>query len=210
MVAVPAVKPVTRPVVALTAVMLVSLLDQDPPVTVEVKADVPLTQMFWFPLSVPAVGAAVTVMVRVAIALAQPPVPTTVYVMVAVPAVKPVTRPVVALTVAMLVSLLDQDPPVVVDAKVVLFDTHIKLEPEIEPGTGGAARFKFSVMIESQSLEAGMVRVYIPAEVSVCEPKVKLSPWQMDTEMEFVALILTVRLRVMAESHPLKAGMVRL
>ena len=78
MVAVPAVKPVTRPVVALTAVMLVSLLDQDPPVMVEVKADVPLTQMVWFPLSVPAVGAAVTVMVRVAVALAQPPVPTTV------------------------------------------------------------------------------------------------------------------------------------
>ena len=78
MVAVPAVKPVTRPVVALTAVMLVSLLDQDPPVTVEVKADVPLTQMPWLPLRVPAVGAAVTVTVRVAVALAQPPVPTTV------------------------------------------------------------------------------------------------------------------------------------
>ena len=76
MVAVPAVKPVTRPVVALTVAMLVSLLDQDPPVTVEVKADVPLTQMFWFPLSVPAVGAVVTVTEREAVALAQPPVPT--------------------------------------------------------------------------------------------------------------------------------------
>ena len=78
MVAVPAVKPVTRPVVALTAVMLVSLLDQDPPVMEGLKVVVPLTQMLWFPLSVPAVGAAVTVMVRVALALAHPPVPTTV------------------------------------------------------------------------------------------------------------------------------------
>ena len=76
MVAVPAVKPVTRPVVALTMAMLVSLLVQDPPVMLEVKVDVPLTQMLGFPLIVPAVGAAVTVTERVAVALAQPPVPT--------------------------------------------------------------------------------------------------------------------------------------
>ena len=78
MVAVPAVKPVTRPVVALTVATAGVLLDQAPPVTVEVKVDVPLTQMPWLPLRVPAVGAAVTVTVRVAVALAQPPVPTTV------------------------------------------------------------------------------------------------------------------------------------
>ena len=78
MVAVPAATPVTTPEVALTLAMLVSLLDQDPPVMVEVMVDVPITQMLWFPLSVPAVGAAVTVMVRVALALAHPPVPTTV------------------------------------------------------------------------------------------------------------------------------------
>ena len=76
MVAVPAVKPVTRPVVALTVAIAGVLLDQEPPVMLEVKVDVPLTQMLWFPLSVPAVGAAVTVTVRVAVALAQPPVPT--------------------------------------------------------------------------------------------------------------------------------------
>ena len=76
MVAVPAVKPVTRPVVALTVATAGVLLDQEPPVMVEVKVDVPLTQMLWFPLSVPAVGAVVTVTVRVAVALAQPPVPT--------------------------------------------------------------------------------------------------------------------------------------
>ena len=78
MVAVPAAIPVTSPVVALMVATAGVLLDQAPPVTVEVKVDVPLTQMPWLPLRVPAVGAAVTVMVRVAVALAQPPVPTTV------------------------------------------------------------------------------------------------------------------------------------
>ncbi len=78
MVAVPAAIPVTSPVVALTVAIAGVLLDQAPPVTVEVNVDVPLTQMPWLPLRVPAEGAAVTVTVRVAVALAQPPVPTTV------------------------------------------------------------------------------------------------------------------------------------
>ena len=76
MVAVPAAIPVTSPVVALTVATAGVLLDQAPPEMVEVKVVVPVTQMLWFPLSVPAVGAAVTVTVRVAVALAQPPVPT--------------------------------------------------------------------------------------------------------------------------------------
>jgi hypothetical protein len=78
MVALPAVKPVTRPVVGLTVAMVGALLDQAPPEMVEVKVVVPVTQMLWFPLRVPAVGAVVTVTVRVALALAQPPVPVTV------------------------------------------------------------------------------------------------------------------------------------
>ena len=78
MVAVPAVTPVTRPEVALTVAIAGVLLDQDPPVTVDAKIDVPFTQIPWLPLRVPAEGAAVTVTVRVAVALAQPPVPTTV------------------------------------------------------------------------------------------------------------------------------------
>ena len=78
MVAVPAVTPVTSPVVALTVATAGVLLDQAPPEMVEVKVDVPLTQMFWFPLIVPAVGGAVMVTVRVAVASAQPPVPLTV------------------------------------------------------------------------------------------------------------------------------------
>ena len=75
MVAVPAVKPVTRPVVALTVAMAGSLLDQAPPEMVDAKIDVPFTQMPCVPLSVPADGVAVTVTVRVAVAFEQPPVP---------------------------------------------------------------------------------------------------------------------------------------
>ena len=78
MVAVPAVKPVTNPVVALTVAMLVSLLDQLPPLTVEANVVVPATQMLCVPLRVPAEAGAVTVTVLVAVALAQPPVPGTV------------------------------------------------------------------------------------------------------------------------------------
>jgi hypothetical protein len=78
MVAIPPVIPVTTPEVALTVAMPGALLDQVPPVAVELKVVVWLEQMFWLPLSVPALGAAVTVTVRVAVALAQPPVPMTV------------------------------------------------------------------------------------------------------------------------------------
>ncbi len=115
MVAVPAATPVTTPEVALTVATAGVLLDQVPPGMEEVKLDVSLTQTLWFPLRVPAVGAAVTVMVRVAVALAQPPVPITVYVMVAVPAATPVTTPEVALTVATAGVLLDQEPPEMVE-----------------------------------------------------------------------------------------------
>ena len=78
MIALPAARPVTRPVVGLTVATVRALLDQAPPEMVEVKVVVPVTQMLWFPLRVPAVGAVVTVTVRVAVALAQPPVPVTV------------------------------------------------------------------------------------------------------------------------------------
>ena len=78
MVAVPAVTPVTRPEVALTVAIAGALLDQVPPFAVEEKVVVAFTQMFCVPLRIPAVGAAVTVTVRVAVALVQPPVPVTV------------------------------------------------------------------------------------------------------------------------------------
>ena len=78
MVAVPAVKPVTTPVVALTVAMAGVLLDQAPPEMVDAKIDVPFTQIPCVPLSVPADGVAVTVTDRVAVPFEQPPVPVTV------------------------------------------------------------------------------------------------------------------------------------
>jgi hypothetical protein len=78
MVAVPAATPVTSPVVALTVAIAGVLLDQAPPEMVDAKIDVPFTQMPCVPLSVPAEGVAVTVTMRVAVALEQPPVPVTV------------------------------------------------------------------------------------------------------------------------------------
>ena len=76
--AVPAATPVTRPVEALMVATPVALLDQLPPETVEAKVVVPATHTVWVPLRVPAEGAAETVTVRVAVALAHPPVPVTV------------------------------------------------------------------------------------------------------------------------------------
>ena len=78
MVAVPADTPVTTPVVAFTVATAVLLLLQLPPDTVELKVLVPATQIDWVPLSVPAVGAALTVTVLVAVASEHPPVPVTV------------------------------------------------------------------------------------------------------------------------------------
>ena len=78
MVAVPAATPVTSPVFAFTVAMAVLLLLQLPPVVVEVNCVFEPTQIACVPLSVPADEAAVTVTVRVAVALAHPPVPFTV------------------------------------------------------------------------------------------------------------------------------------
>ena len=74
----PAVKPVTRPVEVSMVATAGALLVHLPPEMVEAKVDVLFTQISCVPLSVPAVGAAVTVTVRVAVALAHPPVPATV------------------------------------------------------------------------------------------------------------------------------------
>ena len=78
MVAVPAPRPVTRPENALTVAIEVADEDHEPPVTVELNCVVNPVQTFCVPLNVPALGAAVTVTVLVAVALLQPPVPETV------------------------------------------------------------------------------------------------------------------------------------
>ncbi len=79
MVAVPAATPVITPVLLLTVAVPVAPDVQAPPAfPLDEKVVVPATQMFCVPLKVPAFGAAVTVTVLVAVALAHPPVPVTV------------------------------------------------------------------------------------------------------------------------------------
>jgi len=56
----------------------VLLLLHEPPFTVEVNVANEPTQMFWLPLSVPALSVGVTVTVRVAVASGHPPEPVTV------------------------------------------------------------------------------------------------------------------------------------
>ena len=95
--------------------------DQEPPVTEELKVEVPLEQMAVVPEIVPAEGAAETVTVLVATASAQPPVPVIVYEIVAVPAATPVTTP-EEFTVAKFVFELDQVPVTAVVCPFVQFE----------------------------------------------------------------------------------------
>ena len=111
-VAVPAATPVTTPVEALTVAMPVLPDVHVPPlVPFDVKVVVPPTQTACVPLKVPALDAAVTVTVRVAVEAGHPPAAAIVYVIVAVPAATPVTTPVELFTVAIAVLLDDHVPP---------------------------------------------------------------------------------------------------
>ena len=94
----------------INAILLLELV-QVPPATVDLNTVVPVIQIDAPPLSVPATGGVVTVTVLVAVASAHPPVPTIVYVIVAVPAATPVINPVELLMVAMVLSELVQLPP---------------------------------------------------------------------------------------------------
>jgi hypothetical protein len=78
MLADPAEEPITSPVDELTVATAGLLLLQLPPATVELNVLVPATQIDWVPLNTPAVGAAVTVTVLVAVPSGHPPVPVTV------------------------------------------------------------------------------------------------------------------------------------
>ena len=69
---------VTNPVDEFMVATVVFADDQVPPDTVEVNIVFPFKHVAVVPLNVPALGAAVTVRVLVAVALAQPPVPKTV------------------------------------------------------------------------------------------------------------------------------------
>ena len=75
---VPAATPEITPVEALTVAFPIVPEAHVPPETVDEKVVVPVSQIVCVPLKVPALGGAVTVIVLVAVALVQPPVPTTV------------------------------------------------------------------------------------------------------------------------------------
>jgi len=77
-------------------------------------------------------------MVRVAVALAHPPEPSTVYVIVATPAATPVTTPVFETTVAIEVLLDVHDPPATVDVKVRVAPIHTVCVPLRVPAVGNA------------------------------------------------------------------------
>ena len=78
MVAVPAETPEIAPVVELIVATPTAEDVHVPPVWVEENVELPPTQIACVPDRVPALGAAVTVTVLVAVAFGQPPVPVTV------------------------------------------------------------------------------------------------------------------------------------
>jgi len=109
---VPATTGVITPVVEFTVAIVVALEVHDPPVfPFELNVVVLLVHNAWFPLIVPAFGAAVIVTSLIAVAFKQPPVPVTVYVIVSIPAATPVTNPDEALTVAIDNGLEVHTPP---------------------------------------------------------------------------------------------------
>jgi hypothetical protein len=127
-VAEPAATPVIRPVELLTVATPVLPEVQAPPLfPLEVNDVVASIQTSCVPLRVPALGAAVTVTVRVAVALpVQGEVAVTVYVIIAVPAATPVMTPVELFTVATDVLLDDHAPPELpFEVKVLVPLTHM-------------------------------------------------------------------------------------
>ena len=90
------------------------------------------------PLKVPALKGAVTVTSNVAVALAQPPKPVTVYVIVAVPVASGVITPEEGLIVALVGSDEDHVPPKISLSKVVVPLEHIVCVPLKVPALTGA------------------------------------------------------------------------
>jgi hypothetical protein len=128
---VPALTGVTTPVDVLMLATAVVAEDQDPPLTEELKVEVPLEQMAVVPEIVPAEGAVVTVTFLVAVAFGHPFAPVTVYVMVAVPAATPVIVP--ADADAILTFEEVQVPPETVEVNVVVDPTHTDCVPDKVP-----------------------------------------------------------------------------
>ncbi len=151
-VALPAATAVTTPVEALTVAKLVLSLVHAPPASpFELNVVVPLEQIACVPLSVPALGAAVTVTVLVAVSLAQPPVPVTIYLIVVVPAATGVITPVEAFTVATPV-LTELHAPLSPSVEnVVVPSEHTDCVPESTPAFGSVVTV--TVLVADESLQ---------------------------------------------------------
>ena len=166
MVAVPAATPVTTPVEALTVAMPVLPDVHVPPLApFDVNVVVPPEQTACVPLSVPALDAAVTVTVRVAVEAAHPPAAAIVYVIVVVPAATPVTTPVELFTVAIDVLPDVHAPPVSPSVvNVVVPDVQIACVPDKVPAVAQGRRTK---NIAPQRSCADIFTVPFPVEPAV-------------------------------------------
>lgn len=133
MITVPAVIPVTTPVL-LTVAIVALLLVQVPPETVSTNVIEAEVQTLPGPDITPAEGELFTVIARVATAVLQAPV--TVYDMSALPEVTPNTTP-DAFIEATLVLLLLHVPPVTAFVSVVLLPVQTTELPEIVPAVTG-------------------------------------------------------------------------
>ena len=114
----------------------------------------------------PALGAAETVTVVVAVASAQPPLPATVYVITEVPALTPETSPVEALMVATEVVAEDQVPPLIVEESVDDPPEHTAVVPEIVPAEVAGIMVKIKLSLTVLIPVTVIVRVTDPALIS--------------------------------------------
>ena len=153
-VAVPGPAPVIAPFEAFTvATPVASELHVPPPFPLDENAVVPPTQIACVPDTVPAFGAAVTVTVLVAVTLLHPPVPVTVYLIVAVPGPAPVITPLEAFTVATpIASELHVPPEFPLDVNVVVPPTQIACVPDRVPAFGAAVTVTTTAFVSVQPI----------------------------------------------------------
>ena len=133
------------------------------------------TQRFWLPDRVPAEGGAVTVTVRVAVTFEHPPVPWTVYVMVAVPVETPVTSPDAESTEATERSFDTQVPPGDEDVNMVILPIQTICVPDRVPAEGGVVTVTIRVDVAFGQPPVPWtvyVMVDIPAAIPVTRPVV--------------------------------------
>ena len=147
----PAATAVMTPVDEFTvATAVVPDVHAPPVLPLLVKVVVPLEQMACVPLSVPALGVAVTVTVLVAVALLQPPVPVTVYVITEEPAATAVMTPVEEFTVAFDgVADVHAPPELPLLANVVVPFEQMAWVPLSMPALGAAVTVTILVVIAS-------------------------------------------------------------